>query len=496
MFDIQKIKEQASQDFEKAWSETVDMIPTDTTVSLGTGKSNPFRDMVERCRQLLVSMGFSEMENKSMIPAEEVYLQYGPEAPVILDRAYYLARLPRPDIGLSDEKIGMITSIIGSFDAAVMREILRSYKKGDIEGDDFIEELVVKLGIQTEDATRIVEEVFHEFKELCPQPTSMTLRTHMTGAWYQTLAALQDQRDFPVSLFSVGPRYRNEQKEDKGHLRVHNSASLVIMDPQMSLEAGKTIVKEFLLQLGFSDVSYEVKKGTSKYYAKGMEEEAFVKLGDEWLEIGDIGMYSVISLANYGIRYPVFNAGFGVERLCMVLNGIDDIRDLVYPQFGKQSFTDEAIAESISYVKEPHTEQGIAIAEGVEAAGHACKDMKSPCETVAYEDSTICVKLQETEEGKKLLGPAALNELYVKDGCISCKSGVPVQKSVIGSLAKAVAHEAEVNKEDFTFQVKIAKSLPQLNLQLPKEVSLYIQQNQYTIDVSGPVFIEVFVHYK
>ncbi|MFP4424471.1 MAG: O-phosphoserine--tRNA ligase [Candidatus Woesearchaeota archaeon] len=496
MFDVQKIKEQASKDFEKTWRETVDLIPKNTSITLGKGKPNLFRDMVERCRKLLIEMGFCEMENKTMIPADEVYLQYGPEAPVILDRAYYLAKLPRPDIGLSDDKIRQIEEIIGEFDSDVLREILRSYKKGDIEGDDFVEELVVRLGIPTDKATLVVEEVFHEFKELSPQPTSLTLRTHMTGAWYKTLAALQDHRDFPLALFSVGPRYRNEQKEDNGHLRVHNSASMVIMDPDMSLEAGKEIVKQFLLKLGFSDVCYEVKKGTSKYYAKDLEEEAFVKIGDKWLEIGDIGMYSVISLAQYGIKYPVFNAGFGVERLCMVLNSISDIRELVYPQFGKESFSDEEIAHSVYYVKEPQTERGKMIADGVEAAARACKDMTAPCEKVAYEDSTICVKLQEKEEGKKLLGPACMNELYVKDGCISCKEGIPVNKSIIQALSKAVARETEITSEDFTYNVKIAKSLPQVNMQIPREVSLFIQQKQYTIDVSGPVFMEVEIHYK
>ena len=103
---------------------------------------------------------------------------------------------------------------------------------------------------------------------------------------------------FPVSLFSVGPRYRNEQKEDAGHLRVHNSASLVVMDPNMSLEAGEKIVEKVLKGFGFSDVKYETKKGTSNYYADGLEKEIFAKWNDNWLEIGDIGMYSLISLAN------------------------------------------------------------------------------------------------------------------------------------------------------------------------------------------------------
>ena len=331
MFDVRTVRKQAKEDFEKLWIESVSMIPRNTKVELnGPGKGNAFRDMVEHCRQVLIRMGFIEMENKVVLPEEDVFKQYGPESPAILDRAFYLAKLPRPDIGLGDEKVQKIREIIGEFDVETLKGILRSYKKGEIEGDDFVEELVTQLGIQTEDATSIMD-VFPEFKDLSPEPTNLTLRSHMTGTWYHTLAAVQDKMSFPIALFSVGPRFRNEQKEDKGHLRVHNSASMVVMDPNMSLEAGKGIVERFLKEMGFSDVTYEVKKGTSKYYAKGMEEEVFAKWHGEWLELGDIGMYSVISCANFDIRYPVFNAGFGIERLAMVQHNSADIRELVFP---------------------------------------------------------------------------------------------------------------------------------------------------------------------
>ena len=251
MIDITKLRKSAQKNFEETWKGSASLNPKNTNIDIkGKGKPHPVEDMIQKSRKILISLGFDEINNRSILPDTDVYREYGPEAPVILDRAFYLAKLPRPDIGLSKEKITGIEKIIGKFNPEKLQEILRSYKKGEIEGDDFVEEFVSKLNIKTEQATEIISKVFPEFGDLVPQPTNLTLRTHMTGAWYNTLAALQDKTSYPLSLFSVGLRYRNEQREDEGHLRVHNSASIVVMDPNMSLEAGQEITLDFLLKFG------------------------------------------------------------------------------------------------------------------------------------------------------------------------------------------------------------------------------------------------------
>ena len=102
---------------------------------------------------------------------------------------------------------------------------------------------------------------------------------------------------------------------------------------EISLEDGKRISKEILRKIGFTDIKFEIKKATSKYYAPETEFEVFIKHNNEWLEIGDGGFYSPVSLANFNILYPVFNLGLGIERLCMIETGMSDIRELVYPYF-------------------------------------------------------------------------------------------------------------------------------------------------------------------
>ena len=496
-FNIKEIIQKSQLNFERAWVETANLVPKDTKIRLsGKGRLHPMKEVTQRCREYLSDMGFTEMENHTIINEDTVYKQYGPESPVILDRAFYLAKLPRPEIGLSKEKIALIKSIIGEFDESVLTEILRSYKKGEIEGDDFVEELVVRLGIKTEQATDLMTDAFPELKDLKPVPTDLTLRTHMTATWYETLAAMQDRANYPIALFAIGPRYRNEQREDKGHLRVHSSASLVIVDPNMSLEAGREITKTFLKRFGFTDANFEMKKATSKYYTKEMEMEVFAEWKGEWLEIGDIGMYSPISLANFGIRYPVFNAGFGVERLTMVLNGFTDIRDMMFPQFSTPSFDDDAICECMSYIKAPNSNKFQDIAKAIQATATEYGDSPSPCRFIAFEDDDIIVEVYEHEEDKKLVGKAAFNEIYIEDGNIlsqlrggekACRCSY--LEGAANEIASMMEETYEKGDSEGDFRIKMAKTLGDVNLQMPLKVREYMEGAHKKTMVKGPIFL-------
>ena len=51
------------------------------------------------------------------------------------------------------------------------------------------------------------------------------------------------------------------------------------------------------------------------------------------VKIRDQGLYSPVALANYGIEYPVFNVGFGVERIAMILHDETDVRKISYHSF-------------------------------------------------------------------------------------------------------------------------------------------------------------------
>jgi len=496
-FDTGEIKSQAKSNFTNAWIATAKLIPSGTEISLTRkGKPHLVRELIQKSRQILLNLGFDEVENPTILPDSDVVKQYGPEARVILDRAFYLAELPRPDIGLSARKITQLKKIVEEIDIEKLQTILRNYKKGEVEADNLIEELIAGLGITDYQATELLDKVFPEMRKLRPAPSNKTLRSHMTATWFHTLAALQNKISFPVALFSVGPRYRNEQREDTRHLRVHHSASIVIMDHEMSLDAGRTVTRDIIQQYGFSDIKFETKIATSKYYAPGQEQEVFVNHKGTWLEIADIGMYSPVALSNFDIKYPVFNAGFGIERLGMLIYEIDDVRRLAYPQFSVTEYSDEEIAKSITYIANPKTVRGQKIARAIEETARRHKDEIAPCEFLAWKDKSIEVKVVEKEAGKRLIGPAGFNEICVANGTIYSDivpSGVHTGINYMHAIAMgaAAAIESPHAIRDLTYQVKGIRRLSDLNLQIPEAVRQHIEGQQKKIGVGGAVFVTI-----
>jgi len=494
-FDLDKVKTQAKQNFIEAWKSTAKLLPSDTKISLGgRGKPHILYELIQKSREILLDFGFDEVENLTILPDSDVSKQYGPEARVILDRVFYLAELPRPEIGLSAQKIAQVRKITAKVDIEKLKSILRKYKRGGIEADDLVEKLITGLGITDYQATELLDKVFPELKKLRPLPSNKTLRSHMTATWFHTLAALQHKLSFPLALFSVGPRYRNEQREDAQHLRVHHSASIVVVDPEMSLDAGREITRGILQKYGFSDIKFATKAATSKYYAPGQEQEVFINYKGNWLEVADIGMYSPVSLANFDIKYPVFNAGLGVERLAMILYEVDDIRKLAYPQFSIAEYSDEDIAKSITYIVSPKTAKGKNIARAIEETARKHKDEIAPCDFLAWKDNSMQVKVVEVETGKRLIGPAGLNEICVADGSIYSDitpSGVYTGVNYMRAIAMGAAALIESCNENSTYQVKIIKHLSDLNLQIPEAIRQYIEGQQKKIGVGGAVFVTI-----
>lgn len=505
-FDPFKIRKDSESNFTSAWLKYSQELPRNTSLKLiKKGKSHPVNNLIQKFRDVLIKMGFEEVINKTIIPEHEIYWQYGPEAGVILDRVFYLAKLPRKELGLEKERIEKIKEIIGEFDIEKLQEIFRSYKKGKIEADNLIEEIARGLNKSQEKITLLFDSgVLSDLSKLEPEVTKLTLRSHMTAAWFSTLQEYQDKTYPPIALFSIGLRYRNEQREDAEHLRVHNSASIVIMDPNISLEAGEKIVKDILKEIGFEKVTFQMKEITSTYYAYGQEKEVFVEYEGKSWEIGDIGMYSPIALSYYNIKYPVFNAGFGIERIATIINKCRDIRKVVYHyKFMEPEVNDNLIRMRLRYIDKPTTLIGEKIAHKIEEVATKKKDAVGPCEFLIYQDEKIEVYIVEREPGKKLLGPAALNELNVHN-CAIYATPQKTQYSIGISYLKALSKRLAAFIEKFYssdeiekyYKIRMVRSLPDVNLEIDEYILKYLTGKKKKINIKGPVFITIYVRKK
>ncbi|KXB07812.1 hypothetical protein AKJ56_02300 [candidate division MSBL1 archaeon SCGC-AAA382N08] len=517
-FDLDRLKKESEKNYEEAWKKSADLIKKKGnyfSLDESSGSLHYLYELVQEFRKVFKELGFQEMVVPTLIEKEEIEKQYGPEAPVILDRVFFLAGLDRSDLGISQKDLDKIKDKAPEFEnVEKLEKILREYKKGEISSDDLTEVMTERLNVTEEQATHILT-LFESFRELEPIPSDMTLRSHTTAGWFQVLQKMQFRKPLPIQLFTVGPKYRREQKLDETHLYRSWTASLVIMTEEMSLEDGERIARKILKKIGFEEVECKTKAATSNYYAPNSEFEIFVEhpKTSEKIEVGNTGFYSPISLANYEIPYPVFNLGIGLERILMIRTGVQDIRELVYPyRYKKIDFSDSEISQMINYIKKPKTETGKKIMGYIEKTAKKCKDEPSPCEFHVFKSNInnkkVTVKLIESEDNTKLIGPAAFNQIYVNNGNIIGvppdgwendemlkkvrKNGTPTKitymKAFANLSARKIEEMIEKNKEKEKIRVGMIESLKDINLKLDRPARRYITDNNKKIDVRGPVF--------
>lgn len=529
-FDPAQIREAALADFDHAWQQGREYLgkpPLNEryprrTCSYGT--PHPIFDTIHRLREAYLRLGFSEAMNPVMVEAQEVYKQFGSEALAVLDRCFYLAGLPRPDIGISDERIAQINKMLGrdlsADEVEAIRQILHGYKKGKVEGDDLVQEISKSIGAPDALVSTILENVFPEFRELKAEATTRTLRSHMTSGWFMTLSNLHYRQKLPVKLFSIDRCFRREQAEDAARLMSYHSASCVIMDENLSVEDGKAVADGLLSQFGFQKFRFQPDDKRSKYYTPGTQIEVYAyhpgligsatKYQSGWVEVATFGIYSPTALAEYDIPYPVMNLGLGVERIAMILHNSQDVRALSYPQFQTDwELTQREMAQMVLVDRTPSTDAGRAISEAIAKTAVEHGDTPSPCEFTAWEGELfgkrVKVAVVEPEENTKLCGPAYLNEIVVHKQNImgiphtsrweeAFQEGVTTGIRYIDSFAAAAAAEVEAatqaGKESET-RVRIVRAPGDINIKILPPLERYITSHKHKIDLRGPVFTTV-----
>ncbi|MEM0329990.1 MAG: O-phosphoserine--tRNA ligase [Archaeoglobaceae archaeon] len=527
-FNARKFKELAGKDFEKAWLSGKEIIenfnPNKTYPRLGYsyGEEHPLFKTIEMLRRAYLSMGFKEVVNPLIVEDVHVKKQFGKEALAVLDRCFYLASLPKPNVGISLDRIEKIKKIIGKdIDGEELRKVFHSYKKGRIDGDDLSYEIAKVLGVDDLTAIRVIDEVFPEFKELKPEPSKLTLRSHMTTGWFITLSEIADKLPLPIKLFSVDRCFRKEQGEDATRLYSYFSASCVVVDEDITVDDGKAVAEALLRQFGFEKFKFKPDEKRSKYYIPSTQTEVYAfypklvgsktKYSDGWVEVATFGVYSPTALAEYDIDYPVMNLGLGVERLAMILFGYEDVRKLVYPQlYGEIRLSDLEIARAIKVKEVPNTSTGFEIARKIVETAIKNANALSPCSFLAFEGELygkeVKVYVEEDEPNSKLCGPAFANEIVVHDGSVygvpeteefrklfeeGIRCGIRYIDSFSLLAAKRIEDYAIKEKESVLVRIRNVEALSSVNLTIQENVRNYILWRGGKIDVRGPMFVKV-----
>lgn len=152
-------------------------------------------------------------------------------------------------------------------------------------------------------------------------PDGNLLRTHTSSVQIHYM----EQHEPPIRIIAPGRCCRRDTV-DATHSATFHQIEILAIDRDLTFTDLKGTIKEFLRQL-FGE--REIRFRASYFPFTEPSAEVDIQWQGKWLEVLGCGMVDPNVLKNVGYDpeiYTGFAAGFGVERLAMVLHQIDDIR--------------------------------------------------------------------------------------------------------------------------------------------------------------------------
>ncbi|WP_436932794.1 phenylalanine--tRNA ligase subunit alpha [Halosimplex halobium] len=256
------------------------------------GKSHPLREMSERVTDVLVGMGFQEMQGPHVDadfyindclfmpqdhPARNHWDRFALEEPAAIDRE----NLP-PDL---------------------VDRVESAHRDG--------------VGPDGEGYHSPWDEDFAR---------ALALRGHTTNLSVRHLAGLAEgELEPPQRYFSIEKAYRNDTL-DSTHLLEFFQIEGWVMAEDLSVRDLMGTFTEFYEQFGITDIEF-------KPHYNPYTEPSFELFGrhpetDELIEIGNSGIFRPEMLEPLGVEADVMAWGLALERLFMLATGAEDIRDV------------------------------------------------------------------------------------------------------------------------------------------------------------------------
>ncbi|MFO8050635.1 MAG: hypothetical protein R6V01_02920 [Thermoplasmatota archaeon] len=488
----------------------------------GLGHAHPISEGVREMRELMLSMGFDEIQTSFMIPNKEVKRLTGSLYPVFKDSVYHLSTIKMEPVPPRKEVEEKISARFPDFDQAELWNLLDTIDE-DNSGEEVLQSIVDELDIEIGQGIELMN-LIPELKGGTPQVTEFTLRSFMPTSWMKTIEAIHDVSDQPIRLFTVADSFRREPTQDESHIQTYNILSIAVVDNEIDIQKGKNIITKIFDLMGIEEFSTEPKTYPFPYFKEGTELEIF---GKE-LELGTCGMISEEILEERKIKKPVFIADIGIERTLMYKHGYPDIRELLFPQFfSAWKITDEDMKGHIRYARRPQTDFGKEIASAIHKAYRENAANEGLSKLTAWKGELMEsdygrflvsgekagelnmkgrpaeVILKEAVKGAGLCGPAAFNQIWIKDGDILAippdmartvkeEGGTRTNKTFVKAFSRYAAWKIEKNLERGHTGKKIEKikGLEAINLKLNSKALFYVLSRKKRIDIQGPIYLK------
>lgn len=154
------------------------------------------------------------------------------------------------------------------------------------------------------------------------------LRTHTSSVQVRTMLKQQP----PVRIVSPGRCFRRDTA-DATHSANFNQVEGLYVDKNVSVKDLKALLDHFMKALLGADAKTRFRPHFFPYTEPSFEVDFsaahLAKVGSKWIEIAGCGMVhpSVFEAVGYDPDvYSGFAFGMGIERIAMILYGVDDIR--------------------------------------------------------------------------------------------------------------------------------------------------------------------------
>ena len=159
-----------------------------------------------------------------------------------------------------------------------------------------------------------------------PNIMDLVLRTHTSPVQIR----LMENTTPPIRSIMPGRVYRNEAVSPKSYFLFHQVEALYV-DKNVSVADLKESLITFVKLMYGSDVKYRLRPGFFPFTEPSLEMDIWwgSEKDGKWLEILGSGMVDPNVFKSAGVNpetYTGFAWGMGVERICILKYGIDDIR--------------------------------------------------------------------------------------------------------------------------------------------------------------------------
>lgn len=170
------------------------------------------------------------------------------------------------------------------------------------------------------------QDTFFVRKSDDPNLMDLVLRTHTSPVQIR----LMENTKPPIRSIMPGRVYRNEAVSPKSYFLFHQVEALYVDENVSVADLKETLITFVKLMYG-SDVKYRLRPGFFPFTEPSLEMDIWwgSEKDGKWLEILGSGMVDPNVFIASGVdpeKYTGFAWGMGVERICILKYGIDDIR--------------------------------------------------------------------------------------------------------------------------------------------------------------------------